>query len=219
MIVEIVSKVCSLFLIIGIGAATAKCGLLSEGSIPTLNKLLFNVMTPAVVFTTMQGQTFDGAVGPRHSLVFYILYPGDASHGNTFLPAHRGAPGSGAGPGDLQNAAGVQEHRVHGNPSGGGAGREVGAGDSADECPLYDPNLLIRCPPDALSEGGEPAEPRAAEADAECASGELPRGGGDPGGGMVATEGGQQQFENDLQRHGSLGHANRGHSAQQDTCL
>ena len=60
MIVEIVSKVCSLFLIIGIGAATAKCGLLSEGSIPTLNKLLFNVMTPAVVFTTMQGQTFEG---------------------------------------------------------------------------------------------------------------------------------------------------------------
>lgn len=27
---------------------------------PTLNKLLFNVMTPAVVFTTMQGQTFEG---------------------------------------------------------------------------------------------------------------------------------------------------------------
>ena len=30
---------------------------------------------------------------------------------------------------------------------------------------------------------------------------------------------GRQQFENDLQRHGSLGDANRGHSAQQDTCL
>lgn len=60
MILEIISKVCSIFLIIGIGIAVSKCGLVPENSTTVLSKFLFNVVTPAVIITTMQGWNFEG---------------------------------------------------------------------------------------------------------------------------------------------------------------
>lgn len=75
MISEILSKVCSLFLIIGTGAAAARFRLLPQDSTPVLNKLLFNVVTPAVVFTTMQGRAFEGQLvrDTVWSFLSYIL--------------------------------------------------------------------------------------------------------------------------------------------------
>lgn len=59
-IISIISKVCSLFLMIGVGAAAVKCGVIPKDSTSVLSKVLFNIVTPAAVLITMQGQAFTG---------------------------------------------------------------------------------------------------------------------------------------------------------------
>lgn len=60
MVLEIISKVCGIFLIIGVGAVAAKFRLIPENSSVVLSGVLFNIVTPSVILTTMQGWSFEG---------------------------------------------------------------------------------------------------------------------------------------------------------------
>lgn len=60
MVLSILSRVCSIFIIVGIGILASRWRLLPEQSTAVLSKFLFNIVTPCMVVTTMQGQTFEG---------------------------------------------------------------------------------------------------------------------------------------------------------------
>lgn len=60
MVLSILSRVCSIFVIVGIGVLASRWKLLPEQSTAVLSKYLFNIVTPCMVVTTMQGQTFEG---------------------------------------------------------------------------------------------------------------------------------------------------------------
>lgn len=60
MVLEIISKVCSIFFIVGAGMAASKYRLIPEDGSAVLSKFLFNIVTPAMAITTMQGRVFAG---------------------------------------------------------------------------------------------------------------------------------------------------------------
>lgn len=75
MFLSIISKVFSIFIIVGIGVLASKQNLLPENSTAVLSKFLFNIVTPCMVITTMQGRTFEGQLANDAvwSLISYTL--------------------------------------------------------------------------------------------------------------------------------------------------
>lgn len=60
MILEMLLKIGSIFLIVAIGYIASKFRMIPENSTGVLSKILFNVVTPSTIFITMQGQVFEG---------------------------------------------------------------------------------------------------------------------------------------------------------------